>query len=123
MAGLPGDPYPSFRQSQRSVVAQQGEGSSPRRLIEKEAAVNTDILEGNWKELKGRVREKWGELTDDDVDRVNGKRDQLVGVIQQKYGTAKDAAEREVLNFEKDANDWLDARKDDTAATDVPRRY
>ncbi|MGQ0767033.1 MAG: CsbD family protein [Gemmatimonadota bacterium] len=80
--------------------------------------MNNDIISGNWKELKGRVREKWGQLTDDDLDRVNGKREQLVGVIQQKYGHAKDAVERDVLNFEKDAGDWLDQQRIERARDD-----
>lgn len=80
--------------------------------------MNNDIISGNWKELKGRVREKWGQLTDDDLDRVNGKREQLVGVIQQKYGHAKDAVEREVLNFEKESSDWLDRQRIERARDD-----
>ena len=54
--------------------------------------MNRDMLEGQWTQLKGRVRERWGKLTDDDLDRIAGKRDQLIGTIQQKYGAARDAA-------------------------------
>ena len=53
-------------------------------------------VEGNWKQLKGRVKEKWGDLTDDDLDRIDGSRDQLLGRIQERYGIAKEAAERQV---------------------------
>jgi uncharacterized protein YjbJ (UPF0337 family) len=55
-----------------------------------------DIAEGKWKQMKGSVREKWGELTDDDLDQVAGRREQLVGKIQERYGYEKKRAEREV---------------------------
>jgi len=61
--------------------------------------MNRDTMEGNWKQLKGKVREQWGKLTDDDLDQAAGKRDQLVGRIQERYGRAKDEAEREVDEF------------------------
>lgn len=48
--------------------------------------MNTDTLAGKWKQIRGKVREEWGELTNDDLDRINGKYDQLVGVIQERYG-------------------------------------
>ena len=59
-----------------------------------------DQIKGNWREFKGRVKEKWGELTDDDLDRIEGKRDQLLGILQQRYGKTRDAAEREIREFE-----------------------
>jgi uncharacterized protein YjbJ (UPF0337 family) len=62
--------------------------------------MNWDSAEGQWKDLKGKVRETWGKLTDDDMETIAGKRDQLVGRIQQRYGSAKDQAEREVKEFE-----------------------
>ncbi|MGC2774597.1 MAG: CsbD family protein [Bradyrhizobium sp.] len=58
--------------------------------------MNWDQVEGNWKQLKGKVRSQWGKLTDDDVDVVNGKRTELLGVLQARYGHAKDEAEREI---------------------------
>jgi len=58
--------------------------------------MNRDMLEGNWKQFKGRAKQKWGELTDDDLDRAAGRRMELIGVIQTRYGTAKEQAEREV---------------------------
>ena len=58
--------------------------------------MNSDQLKGNWNILKGKAREKWGDLTDDDVDRVEGKREQLVGAIQKRYGIAREEAERQV---------------------------
>jgi uncharacterized protein YjbJ (UPF0337 family) len=57
-------------------------------------------IEGNWKETKGKVKEKWGQLTDDDLTQVNGQRDQLEGKIQQRYGLAKDMVRKNV-------DDWL----------------
>lgn len=62
--------------------------------------MNRDILEGNWTQFKGKVRERWGKLTDDDLDRIAGKRDQLIGTLQEKYGHARDKAEEEVREFE-----------------------
>lgn len=59
-------------------------------------------LKGQWNELKGRIREQWGELTDDDLDRINGRRDQLIGAIQQQYGKARDEAEKELERWEED---------------------
>lgn len=64
--------------------------------------MNWDRVEGNWKQFKGKVKEKWGDLTDDDLDRVAGKRDQLIGLIQKKYGWAKDRAEQEVDLWSRD---------------------
>lgn len=61
--------------------------------------MNTDILEGKWKEIKGTVRAKWGDLTDDEVDQVAGNREKLEGLVQQKYGKTKDAAKKEVNDF------------------------
>lgn len=58
--------------------------------------MNIDQLKGNWKQLKGKVREEWGELTNDEIDKAEGNREQLVGLVQEKYGKAREAAEREV---------------------------
>lgn len=55
--------------------------------------MNWDQFEGKWKQLKGSARETWGKLTDDDMDRIGGKRDQLVGLLQERYGLVKEAAE------------------------------
>ena len=57
--------------------------------------MNQDIFEGKWKEMRGQVKEWWGELTDDDLDRVDGKKDQLVGLLQKKYGYGKEEAQQE----------------------------
>ena len=55
--------------------------------------MNWDRIEGNWKEFKGKVKENWGELTNDDLDKIEGKRDQLIGSLQKRYGYARDVAE------------------------------
>jgi uncharacterized protein YjbJ (UPF0337 family) len=58
-----------------------------------------DRVEGNWKMTKGKVKEQWGKLTDDDLDVINGRRDQLEGKIQERYGYAKD-------RVRQDIDDW-----------------
>jgi uncharacterized protein YjbJ (UPF0337 family) len=58
--------------------------------------MNWEQISGGWKQLKGKAKAKWGKLTDDDLDVLQGKREELVGKIQQRYGVAKDQAEREV---------------------------
>jgi uncharacterized protein YjbJ (UPF0337 family) len=58
-----------------------------------------DVLKGKWKEIKGGVKEKWGKLTDDDLTQVEGNKDKLLGILQQKYGYAKDKAEKEYMDF------------------------
>ena len=58
--------------------------------------MNWDIVEGNWKQFQGKAREQWGKLTDSDLEVAKGKRDQLAGLIQERYGVAKDEAERQV---------------------------
>ncbi|MBN1087513.1 CsbD family protein [Pantoea sp. 1B4] len=62
--------------------------------------MNKDEASGNWKQFKGKMKEKWGKLTDDDMQVIEGKRDQLVGKIQERYGFTKDEAEREVTAWE-----------------------
>ena len=61
--------------------------------------MNKDILKGKWKQLRGRVREQWGELTNDEIDQIAGKRDQLIGTIQEKYSYTRAKAEQEVNDF------------------------
>lgn len=58
--------------------------------------MNWDQIEGKWKQLRGNAKEQWGKLTDDDLDVMAGKRDQLIGKVQEKYGIAKEEAERQV---------------------------
>ncbi|GMV98876.1 MAG: hypothetical protein AMXMBFR84_00160 [Candidatus Hydrogenedentota bacterium] len=63
--------------------------------------MNWDRIEGNWKVFKGHVKERWGRLTDDDLQVVAGKRDQLAGKIQERYGYAKDRVQEEIDDFEE----------------------
>ena len=62
--------------------------------------MNWDRIEGNWKQFAGRVKQQWGKLTDNEIARVNGNRDQLEGIIQARYGYAKD-------QVKKDIDAWL----------------
>lgn len=64
--------------------------------------VNQDIIAGKWKQAKGRIKERWGDLTDDDLTVAEGHREYLVGKIQERYGIARDKAEEQVRNFERD---------------------
>jgi len=68
--------------------------------------MNWDRVEGNWKQFKGKAREKWGKLTDSDFEQVAGKKDQLVGKIQERYGIARDEAQRQ-------ADEWVTTLKED----------
>ena len=58
--------------------------------------MNWDTVKGKWKQMQGSAKAKWGELTDDELKQVEGERDKLVGKIQEKYGIAKDEAEKQV---------------------------
>src|SRR5659263_779115 len=66
---------------------------------ERRANMNEDVLKGKWKEIKGGFKEKWGKLTDDDLTKVEGNKEKLLGLLQQKYGYAKDKAEQEYKDF------------------------
>jgi uncharacterized protein YjbJ (UPF0337 family) len=66
---------------------------------ERRANMDEDVLKGKWKEIKGSVKEKWGKLTDDDLTAVEGEKEKLLGLLQQKYGYAKDKAEQEYKDF------------------------
>jgi uncharacterized protein YjbJ (UPF0337 family) len=70
---------------------------------EKENKMNRDILEGHWKEIRGEIRQRWGELTDDELDQIAGHRDKLVGSLQKRYGYSRDEASRQLDDF---LNDW-----------------
>jgi uncharacterized protein YjbJ (UPF0337 family) len=87
-----------------SVVAgvaggQEAVAADPR-TNQKGNTMNWDRVEGNWKQFTGRVKEKWGKLTDDEIAQINGNREQLEGKIQARYGHAKD-------QVRKDVDDWL----------------
>jgi uncharacterized protein YjbJ (UPF0337 family) len=72
--------------------------------------MNEDTLKGQWNQLKGKAREKWGMLTNDDLNVIQGKTEQLVGLIQQRYGIARDEAERQV-------KDWIKNTKTEPTPT------
>jgi len=61
--------------------------------------MNENILEGKWKQLRGEIRQRWGELTDDELDQIAGKRDKLAGLLQEKYGYTQLEAEQQVQDF------------------------
>ena len=65
-----------------------------------ESAMNWEQIRGNWKQFRGAAKTRWGKLTDDDMTAMEGRRDQLVGRLQERYGYVKEAAEREI-------DDWL----------------
>jgi uncharacterized protein YjbJ (UPF0337 family) len=66
----------------------------------KDSAMDWNRVEGNWKQLKGKIKEQWGHLTDDDLEKIAGQREQLEGKIQERYGIGKDMVR-------KDVDDWL----------------
>jgi len=63
--------------------------------------MNWDVVKGDWKQMKGKAREKWGKLTDDELDTMHGDYEQFVGKLQERYGWSRDQAEKE-------AKDWAD---------------
>lgn len=63
--------------------------------------MNWDQIKGKWTQFKGKAKEQWGNLTDDDLDRIEGNRDQLLGRIQERYGIAKEEAERQVDDWSR----------------------
>ncbi|MFY9842420.1 MAG: CsbD family protein [Terriglobales bacterium] len=66
--------------------------------------MNSDQMKGKWKQMKGSVKERWGKLTDDDLDVIDGQQDQLIGTIQERYGIAREAAQKQVDEWNKAAN-------------------
>jgi uncharacterized protein YjbJ (UPF0337 family) len=68
-------------------------------------AMNWDRIEGNWKQLKGKIQQQWGKLTDDDLDMIGGEREMLSGRIQETYGISRDEAERQVKRWETSLRD------------------
>jgi uncharacterized protein YjbJ (UPF0337 family) len=77
------------------------DGAGPRR----DRVMNNDILEGKWKQVRGQAKEWWGKLTDDDLDRVAGKSEQLIGLLQEKYGYTREHAEAEFDRRLKEVKD------------------
>lgn len=62
-----------------------------------------EIIEGKWNQMKGKVKEKWGKLTDDDLSIIDGKKDQLLGRLQERYGYHRERAEKELSKFEEES--------------------
>ncbi len=63
--------------------------------------MNTDIIQGKWKQLNGRIKQQWGKLTDDDLTVAEGDREYLAGKVQERYGVTRDVAQKQVEDFEK----------------------
>ena len=61
--------------------------------------MDSNVIEGKWNQLRGSIRERWGDLTDDDLAKIAGKRDRLIGLLQEKYGYSRERAEQEVSDF------------------------
>jgi len=76
---------------------------------------NWTSIQGDWNKFKGQVKEKWGKLTDDDLMRIGGNRDQLIGTLQQRYGMAKDRVEEQVEEFASHASGWVQQAKNKVA--------
>jgi uncharacterized protein YjbJ (UPF0337 family) len=66
--------------------------------------MNWDQIKGKWKQLSGQCQQQWGKLTNDDLNVIDGKREELVGKVQERYGIAKEEAEEQVKDFEKSCN-------------------
>ena len=76
--------------------------------------MDKDRMEGNWKQVKGTIKEKWGKLTDDDLTVIEGNREQLAGKIQERYGIAKDEAKKQV-------DEWQRTRESEATAAERDR--
>jgi uncharacterized protein YjbJ (UPF0337 family) len=83
----PGRPRSMYQRAAFVMAARQPQMEGP---------MNTDVLQGKWTQLKGNVRKQWGKLTDDDVDKIQGDAEILMGRIQERYGRSRDEAKREV---------------------------
>ncbi len=97
---IPPPPLAAWQHEAKVALVTGATNGVTTTLNEKEVAMNQDQMKGDWKQLKGRVKEQWGKLTDDDLTQVDGQRDQLVGKLQEKYGIAKEEAQKQVKEFE-----------------------
>ncbi len=88
-------------QKQLHTGKASGPGPVLAGQLKRRNIMNSDIIQGNWKQLKGKLKEQWGKLTDDDLDVIEGKREVLAGKIQERYGVTKDEAEKHVKEWEK----------------------
>jgi uncharacterized protein YjbJ (UPF0337 family) len=94
---------------QAIAAIRSADGVNPARLSTnlKDTEMNWDRIEGNWKQFKGNVKEQWGKLTDDQLDVIAGKRDKLVGKIQETYGISKDETEKQLTDWQKRMKDMI----------------
>jgi len=83
--------------------------------------MNWDTVKGDWKQFAGKAKEAWGKLTDDELNVVAGKRDQLLGLIQKRYGIARDEAERQVQHFERSCAEQYGETSDEFLETKAGR--
>ena len=74
--------------------------------------MNEDTLKGQWTQIRGRVREQWGKLTNDDLDQIQGRAEQLIGRVQERYGVQRDEAKRQVDDFLRNAEPTTPRRSD-----------
>jgi uncharacterized protein YjbJ (UPF0337 family) len=86
------------------------------------ASMNSDQFEGKWKQLKGTLKQRWAKLTDDDLTALSGKKDELVGRIQERYGITREQAEREADEWAAAANADIDRAERQTTASHAARR-
>lgn len=100
-----------------------GEQPHKRLIIAlyEEVCMDKEKMIGNWNEIKGKVKEKFGKLTDDDIMQIQGKRDQLVGAIQKKYACSKEKAESDLNSFMTNLRDAVKFKSEETEF-DVPRK-
>jgi AraC-like DNA-binding protein/uncharacterized protein YjbJ (UPF0337 family) len=87
---------PTEVRRRRWTAEEHDEGTLLAAMSKKEGSMSWDRIEGSWKQLKAKAKEQWGRLTDDELDQAAGRREQLVGKVQERYGYARDRAEREV---------------------------
>jgi uncharacterized protein YjbJ (UPF0337 family) len=88
----------------RDLLRSHTSGGSRRetnkgRETNKEYVMNTDIIQGKWHQLKGSAKAQWGKLTDDELDQVDGNTEKLIGLVQERYGYARQRAQQEVDSF------------------------
>jgi uncharacterized protein YjbJ (UPF0337 family) len=88
----------SFRVVVRNLLGSHMSGGS-HRVTNKEYVMNTDIIQGKWHQLKGSAKAQWGKLTDDELDQVDGNTEKLIGLVQERYGYARQRAQQEVDSF------------------------
>jgi uncharacterized protein YjbJ (UPF0337 family) len=74
--------------------------------------MNRDILEGKWMQLKGNIKQQWGRLTDDELDQINGRYEELVGRVQERYGYSREEAANEVDMFLNNLGTDVDTKRD-----------